>query len=53
MPAPPISMRNIKDVLRLKFEAGLSHRQIARALNISLGVVSKYVNPSNRPGSAR
>ncbi|MGA9032546.1 MAG: IS21 family transposase [Sulfuricaulis sp.] len=43
MPAPRITMRNIKDVLRLKLDAKLSHQQIAAALGISKGVVTKYV----------
>ena len=37
-------MRKIKEVLRLKFDCGLSHRQIARALGMSLGAVSKYLS---------
>ena len=44
MPAQPISMRKLKDVLRLKYDAGLSQRQIAAALGLSLGVVNKYLN---------
>lgn len=36
-------MRKIKDVLRLKLDAKLSHKQIAAALGISKGVVTKYV----------
>lgn len=36
-------MRKIKDVLRLKLDARLSHQQIATALDISKGVVTKYV----------
>ena len=36
-------MRKIKDVLRLKLDARLSHEQIAAALGISKGVVAKYV----------
>jgi hypothetical protein len=36
-------MRKIKDVLRLKLDAKLSHQRIATALGISKGVVSKYV----------
>lgn len=35
-------MRKIKDVLRLKLDARLSHEQIAKALGISKGVVAKY-----------
>ena len=36
-------MRKLKDALRLKFDGGLSHQQIAGALGISKGVVTKYV----------
>lgn len=36
-------MRKIKDVLRLKLDARLSHQHIAAALGISKGVVTKYV----------
>jgi len=35
-------MRKIKDVLRLKLDAKLSHQQIADALGLSKGVVTKY-----------
>ncbi|MGC9185747.1 MAG: IS21 family transposase [Thiomonas sp.] len=42
MPAPRINMRKIKDVLRLKLQARLSHERIAAALGISKGVVTKY-----------
>lgn len=35
-------MRKIKDVLRLKLDAKLSHEQIAASLRISKGVVAKY-----------
>ena len=38
-----LTMRSIRELYRLKFEAGLSHQQIARALQISKGVVAKYV----------
>jgi len=37
-------MRKIKDVLRLKLEAQLSHERIAAALGLSKGVVAKYVS---------
>jgi len=43
MPALRINMRKLKDALRLKFDAGLSHQHIARALGISKGVATKYV----------
>ena len=43
MPAPRINMRKLKDALRLKLEGGQSHQQIATALEISKGVVTKYL----------
>jgi len=36
-------MKKLKEVLRLKFESALSHRQIARCLSISPGTISHYV----------
>jgi hypothetical protein len=39
-----ITMRKIKDVLRLKLDAQLSHERIAASLGISKGVVAKYVS---------
>jgi transposase len=50
MSAQPISMRKLKDVLRLNYEAGLSQRQIAAALRLSLGVVNKYLNAAKAAG---
>jgi DNA-binding transcriptional regulator LsrR (DeoR family) len=44
MPAARINMRKIKDVLRLKLHAGLSHERIAASLDISKGVVAKYAS---------
>jgi transcriptional regulator with XRE-family HTH domain len=35
-------MRKIRELIRLKYQARLSHEQIARALSISKGVVAKY-----------
>jgi response regulator of citrate/malate metabolism len=43
MPAQRITMRKIKDVLRLKLDTKLSHEQIAGSLGLSKGVVTKYV----------
>lgn len=37
MPNPHIRMSIIREVLRLKYESRLSHRQIARALKVSIG----------------
>ncbi len=36
-------MRKITEVLRLKFEARLSHERIAAATGLSKGAVSNYV----------
>ena len=43
MPAKRSAMRKIKEVLRLKFEARLSHERIAAATGLSKGAVSNYV----------
>ncbi len=48
MPVERISMRTIKEVLRLKHSAHLSHRQIARSLKIGTGVVTKYLAAAAR-----
>ena len=37
-------MRKFKELMRLKFEAGLTHRQIARSLGMGAGTVSRYVH---------
>lgn len=50
MPVSSITMRKIKDVLRLKLDAKLSHQQIATALGISKGVVTKYVGLAGAAG---
>ena len=43
-------MRKITEVLRLKFEAKLSHDQVARAAGLSKGVVGKYVSLAKAQG---
>lgn len=43
-------MRKIKDVLRLRFEAKLSCRQIAASLKLSVGVISKYTKAAEVAG---
>ena len=50
MVAKKVSMRNIKEILRLKFEAKLSHRQIAQSLRVSVGTVSLYTNRATAAG---
>jgi transposase len=43
-------MRRIREVLRLKLVCGLSHREIARALGVSVGAVSHYGRLAERAG---
>ena len=50
MPQPRISLRMIKDILRLKWHGDLSHEQVAKALNVSKGVVAKYVGLAGAAG---
>lgn len=50
MAAQRVAMRNIKECLRLKFEADLSHEKIARASQLSKGVVSKYIRAARATG---
>lgn len=45
-----MALRMIKDVIRLKWEAQLSHEQIAVALGVSKGAVTKYVGLANAAG---
>jgi len=42
-----LSMRNIKEVLRLTYHSGLSARQVAHGLNISRGTVKEYQRRAN------
>ncbi len=44
MPTKEVSMRKIRELLRLHFTAGLSQHQIATSLSLSVGVVNKYVH---------
>ena len=52
MPAPRRAMRKIIEVLRLKFEARLSHERIAAATGISKGAVTKYLRRAQAAGIA-
>jgi len=45
-----LSMRKINEVLRLKWQCGLSHRQIATSCNIGVGTVSDYVHRARKAG---
>ena len=45
-------MRQIREILRLKYEQQFSHRAIAGACQVSLGMVSEYLGRSRRAGLA-
>lgn len=50
MPANRISMRKLRDILRLKWDAGLGHRQIARCVKVSHSTVGDYLQRAERAG---
>ncbi len=39
MSTPRLDMRKTREILRLKWERGLTHRQIGRSLGVSAGVI--------------
>ncbi|MDZ7925480.1 MAG: hypothetical protein U5M23_15850 [Marinagarivorans sp.] len=43
-------MIKLKEILRLKYEAQLSLRQIGACLSLSIGVISKYVQRADAAG---
>ena len=45
-----LSMRNLREVLRLVYEVGLPQRAAARSLGLAQGTVSKYINRAKRAG---
>jgi DNA-binding transcriptional regulator LsrR (DeoR family) len=45
-----LSMRKIKEVLRLKYELGLSNRAIARSCNIYHKTVKEYLKRAKEAG---
>lgn len=50
MPTERLTMRRIRDVLRLKFGQGLSERAIAVSLGLGKGSVGTYVRRAGRAG---
>jgi len=50
MPAERLSMRQIREVLRLCFGSGLPQRAIARSLGLSQGAVSGYLSRARAAG---
>ena len=49
MPAERLSMRKIKEVLRLKWGKGMSNRQIATSSGIGRPTVAPYPYPDHDP----
>jgi hypothetical protein len=50
MPARKITMRKVKEILRLSLDSRLAYDQIAQALGLSKGVISKYVRLATAAG---
>ena len=50
MPTERLSMRHIREVLRLHHSVGMSQRAVARSLGLAQGTVSKYLNRTRRAG---
>lgn len=51
MPSRKISMRKLKEVLRLTLQAKLPYKQISSALALSRGVISKYARLASASAS--
>ena len=47
-----LPMRRLRELLRLRFEAGLSHRSIAQACTVGLGTVTSYLQRAAAAGLA-
>ena len=50
MPTKRLSMRKLKEVLRLRYELGLGQRQIARSCSIGHGTVYEYLKHAQAAG---
>ena len=50
MAATRLLMRRLRELLRLKYEAGLSHRAIAQACALGLGTVTLYLQRATAAG---
>ena len=44
MPARRLSMRKIREVMRLRFELKLGYQQIGRSCSMAVSTVHKYLN---------
>ena len=45
-----LPMRKVREILRMRWELGLSVREVAKSLGVSVGVVSKAVNRAELAG---
>src|SRR5260370_7908886 len=52
MPAERVSMRQIREVLRLRFASKLPQRAIAKSLGLSQGAVSGYLSRARAAGGS-
>ena len=43
-----LSMRKIREILRLRHECNLSARQISASARVSTGAISKYLNEEEK-----
>ena len=50
MPTERLAMRKVKEVLRLRWECGLSYRQIARSCAVGRATVADYVHRATAAG---
>src|SRR5687767_14378295 len=50
MSTPRLSMRQVRQILRLRFEHRLSSRAIARACSVGLGTVAEYLGRARHHG---
>ena len=50
MAAKRLLMRQLREILRLKFEVGLSHRAIVRVCSVGLGTVTEYLQRAKKAG---
>ena len=50
MPGERLSMRKIREVLRLRFGQGLAQRAIGQSLRLSAGAVNGYLSRARRAG---
>jgi transposase len=50
MPQKSLSMRKIEEILRLKYEQGLTHRAIAKSCGVSTSTVSEYATHAKAAG---